>query len=243
MCGSTSGFRILASDGFIREVDEELQRDRMAQLWKRFGPLVVGAAVVVVAAVAGKVGWDAWQARILAEQSAAFASAEAARGDGNLAAAAERYAGIAESAGADVAALARLHQAEAALAAGDANNGMALLDQVTKTGAVDPILRDFAAIALALKHLDDGDTSAVSTVLEDHDASIGAFSHTARELAAVAAIRRGDTAAGIEALQALLTDVGTPDGTRRRASELLAALGVVDEAPLSPTDHEAEEAS
>ena len=68
----------MQSDGFIREVDEELQRERVARLWQRYGTIVVGAAVIVIAGTAGKVGWDAWQERQLTRQGAAFAAAETA---------------------------------------------------------------------------------------------------------------------------------------------------------------------
>jgi len=41
------------SDVF-REVDEELRRDRLMALWKRFGPYLIGAAVALVLVVAGR---------------------------------------------------------------------------------------------------------------------------------------------------------------------------------------------
>ncbi|MEM6440825.1 MAG: hypothetical protein AAF763_14150, partial [Pseudomonadota bacterium] len=39
-------------DGFINEVSEELRRDRMTALWKRWGPWIIGAVVLAVAAAA-----------------------------------------------------------------------------------------------------------------------------------------------------------------------------------------------
>ena len=42
----------------LREVDEELRRERYQKLWERYGIYVVGAALVLVLAVAGWRGWN-----------------------------------------------------------------------------------------------------------------------------------------------------------------------------------------
>ena len=42
----------------IREVDEELRRERMMKLWERYGIYVVAVAVLVVVAVGG---WRVWE--------------------------------------------------------------------------------------------------------------------------------------------------------------------------------------
>ncbi|PKP62151.1 MAG: hypothetical protein CVT86_08330, partial [Alphaproteobacteria bacterium HGW-Alphaproteobacteria-8] len=40
------------SDSFIQEVSEEVRRDRMFRLWKRYAPLVLAAIVLVIGATA-----------------------------------------------------------------------------------------------------------------------------------------------------------------------------------------------
>ncbi len=48
---------------FIREIEEELRRDRLVKLWERYGHYAVGAAVLIVALTAGWRGWDWYQTR------------------------------------------------------------------------------------------------------------------------------------------------------------------------------------
>ena len=43
---------------FFREVDEDYRRDRLVQLWTRYQYLLIGAAVLIVAATAG---WRIYQ--------------------------------------------------------------------------------------------------------------------------------------------------------------------------------------
>lgn len=232
----------MASDGFIREVDEELQRDRIAKLWKRYGPLAIGVALVVVAAVSGKVGWDAWQARQMEQHGVAFAAAEAAFDRNDLAAAADQFASLAAAQRGDAAALARLREAQARIAAGDSEAGLALLDQLAGDNRIDVVLRDYAAVTAAQRRLGHADPVTLQAELRPRMTDTAPFRHSARELAALAALEAGDEPGAIETLRQLQADIGTPDAMRRRAGELLAALGVTD-AETAPAIGQTDEAS
>ena len=48
-------------DSFIREVNEELRSDQMRLVWKRFGRVLIGAAVLIVLGTIGKVSYDYWR--------------------------------------------------------------------------------------------------------------------------------------------------------------------------------------
>ena len=45
----------------FKEVDEDLRREQFRKLWDRFGPYVIGLAILIVVATAGIRGWDYWQ--------------------------------------------------------------------------------------------------------------------------------------------------------------------------------------
>ena len=45
-----------ALSDIFREIDEELRRDSLAQLWKKYGHYVIGLAVLIVIATAAIVG-------------------------------------------------------------------------------------------------------------------------------------------------------------------------------------------
>ena len=46
------------NDEFIREVDDEYRRDRVAQIWKRYNGLIIGGVLVMLALVGG---WRYWE--------------------------------------------------------------------------------------------------------------------------------------------------------------------------------------
>ena len=47
----------------FREVDEDLRHEHYKRLWDRFGPYVIGLAVLIVVGTAGWRLWEYWQER------------------------------------------------------------------------------------------------------------------------------------------------------------------------------------
>src|SRR3546814_7326105 len=60
---------------FIDEVDEEVRRERMQSLWKRWSPLIIAAVILLLAAVGGWQFWQNYRADKAAAASAAFTAA------------------------------------------------------------------------------------------------------------------------------------------------------------------------
>ena len=122
-------------EGFLSEVAEEVRRDRMFRLWKRYGPWGIGAIVIVVAAGAA---WE-WRERTV-EEDAQVRMEEylAAARDEDAVGSAEALAEFAAQAVADgesgYATLARLQRGARLLEAGDA----AAAAEAYREAAADP---------------------------------------------------------------------------------------------------------
>ena len=46
-------------DNLFKEIDEDLRQQKYADLWKKYGKFVIGAAVALVVGVASLKGWEA----------------------------------------------------------------------------------------------------------------------------------------------------------------------------------------
>ena len=99
------------SETFIREVDEELRRDQLKSLWKRFAPLIIGVCVLIVAVTAGYRGWMWWEERQAAQAGDRFMAALTEIESGDRAKGEAELAAIAAESGAGYSALARLRLA------------------------------------------------------------------------------------------------------------------------------------
>ncbi len=59
----------LSDESLFREVDEEVRRQKLQDLWNRWGNVFIAISVAVILLVAGYKGWQYWEQR-QAEQAA-----------------------------------------------------------------------------------------------------------------------------------------------------------------------------
>ena len=214
----------MKSEELFREIEEDLRRDRMVGLWRRYGGIVIGAALLVVVATAGKVFWDHRQAQVRAEEAERFGAAQRILTSGKQAEAADAFAAIAADGATGFAELARLKEAEARASAGDAAAARTALTEM-QGQASDPILRDLATLTLVEGQLGDGDPAELKKLLEPLAAPEAPWRNRARELLALVAIRAGNLDEARTLLSGLSQEAGVIPSQQRRAAELLEAIG------------------
>jgi hypothetical protein len=207
------------------EIEEDLRKERAKKLWDRYGWIVLVAAGAIVLGIAGWRGWQWYQHREAAAAANRFLAAASAADRGEPAAAAEAFAALSAEAPAGYRLLARLREAGAKARLGQAEEAVALYDSVAADSAAPPLYRDLAALLSVLHQADRGDPRALADRLAPLAAEGAPFRHSAQELQAVLAERRGDRAEARRLLEALSQDRSAPEGVRRRAGQMLAALG------------------
>jgi len=208
-------------DSFINEVSEEVRKDRLYRLFKRYGWIAALAIVVIV----GGASWNEWR------KAQAEASAQSA-GDAILAAfdgdAETRSAALAEISTGDNAAriaILSLMRSEAALASDDRAEAVALLeDLASDTNAPRPY-RDLATLKAVI--LGSGTTDPDERIARLNALALGggSFRLFAAEQIALAEIEKGDAETAIAQLREIVADAETSQDLRRRASQLIVALG------------------
>lgn len=212
------------TDTFLAEVDEEVRRDRMMALWKRYRPFLIGGLVLMLVAVAGTQFWQSHRARQAEAASRAFAAAAALAAEGKAAEAAQAFGALAKGTHDGYSLLAAFQQAVQFARAGDKVGAVAAFDAISSNPAFEAEFRDLARYYAALHGLD-------ILTQDDIDRRLGAiapaspWSLQARELSAVAAMKGGNSAAARKLLTELADDAMAPPGVRGRAAELLAVLG------------------
>jgi hypothetical protein len=207
---------------FIREVDEEYRRDQVARFWKRYSGLVIGLAILVVAAVGG---WRYWQhAERQKAEAAAIAFDDALRlaREGRAEEAQARLSALAQSASGGPRTLA-LFAAAGQTGQRDAEAGAKAFDAIAADAAVSPVLQDLARLRAAMLRIDDGDPAAVQASLERLAAPTNPWRHTAREMLGVLGLKRGDFEGAGRWFDQIAADRETPQGLRGRL-EVYAAL-------------------
>jgi hypothetical protein len=209
------------SESFIEEVTEEVRRDRLFGLMRRYGWI----AILVVLALVGGAAWNEWR-------KAQDAAAAQATGEALIAAL---------SADDSAARVSALRQIEATsngariardfltvselIETGATDEALALLQAIASDGEVDQTYRQLAGFKALL--LDAGEMS-----LADRRVGFEGIAQTspmlrvaAEEQLALIEIEQGDIQAAISRLQTLQSDAEATAGLRQRASQLIVALG------------------
>lgn len=203
------------TDSFIEEVTEEVQRDRLFGLLKKWGWV---AALLVVLLVGGA-AFNEWRKADARASAQAFGDEILQRIDGTYA-----EDGFSELVASDPAqsAIAGHFAAAQALSEGDREAGLAELDAVRNDAEVGSIYRELAALKAALALPPDGDPAERVAAF---DAITGPFRTVAQEQKAMVLISSGDTDGALTILRGLLESADATPGLQRRASEMIVALG------------------
>jgi hypothetical protein len=208
------------TDSFIEEVTEEVRRDRLFALYRKYGWIAISAVVLLV----GGVAYNEYR-------SAKETAVAQALGDGVIAAqnsetAQQRAASLAAltPAKAGGVAITALLQADALAESGDTAQAIDVLNSVANSDAA-AIYRD---IAMFKAQLMQGDAATAT----DRRAAYQALAAPGRPLRLLAEeqlalidLAEGDADAAIARLQAILQDAEAAGDVIQRAQQLIVALG------------------
>lgn len=213
-----------ATDLLIKEVDEELRQEQLETLWKRYGNLIIGTAIALVVAVAGGQGWTTWQAKERQASSTRFAEASRLLEQGSRDQAMEMLGKLSVDGTEGYRILSEMKLGDLKQQAGDPVGAAAIYERVAAS-RVDEVYRDLAVLKAAYLKLDTGDAGQIDKMVEPLAVESSAWRHSAREVMALAALKRGDTAKAVELFRKVADDPAAPQGVRARAAEMLAAAG------------------
>lgn len=207
------------------EVGEDLRRDRLTGLWKRYGWVLYVAAGLIVIGTAAWRGYDYWATSRANAAGDAYAQVLASTKPGDHNALAEALAAYAGSAPAQYQVLARFRAASEHAAMGETDNALAAFEDLSKASGVDQAVRDLAAIRAALIAVDRENLDQIKARVSGYNNDISPWRHAAREIIALAAVRAEDWKSVGEEARKLTDDPTTPSGARSRA-RLLRDLAI-----------------
>ena len=210
------------SESFIDEVTEEVRRDRLFAIFRKYGWI----AILLVVLIVGGAAYTEWQ-------KASRASAAQAFGDSLLTALDKdtveaRHAALvgteaAAKGAADKLAIQKLLVASDTV--GDKSGTLAALDAVAADTRLPQTYRDLAVLRRVILAGSDMEVAARRAALDPLAIPGRAFRTLALEQMAYLSIEAGEVEAAITQLRALSTDQEAPAGLRQRAAQMITALG------------------
>ena len=208
----------------FREIDEDLRRDRMERLFKRYGGIVLAGALALVAGTGGYTAWRSWKQNQHQQETADLVAAISQTGQG-ADKGVEALAAFAGKADPGMAALAQLNAAAVLAREGKTADAVSIYDKIAGNGGVGAVYRDLATLLSVMHQLGSGDPGQLQARLQPLSADTSPWRFSAREMTAVLAARAGDKEKARTLFQQLADDSQAPAGVRSRASDLATLYG------------------
>jgi hypothetical protein len=208
----------------FREVDEDIRREQVKRLWDRFGPYVLGGAVLIVVLTAGYRGWEYWQGRQAAATGDRFLAALQLAGNGKHDEAIKALQGIIDNGSGGYPVLARFRLAGEKALAGDKTAAVAEFDAIAADRSASTEEKNMARLRAALLLVDTASEADQQSRIGDLAATGNPWRYSAREILGLAAWRAGDYVAARKYFDDINSDQDSATDLRQRAQLMLALI-------------------
>jgi hypothetical protein len=213
-----------SDDSFIREVNEELRSEQIQNVWKRFRPLIIGVAVLIVLGVAGAALFEWWQARESSASGDRFISAVKDASGNKPDQAMKELEALGKDGFGSYPVLARMRLATLKADKGDTKGAIADFKALGQDAAVPAPVRNVAKLRAAWLMIDNNSYEELASAVEELAAASSPVRNSAREVLGLSAYKAGNYAKARDWLQLVLDDKESSSGAKTRARTVLALI-------------------
>lgn len=214
------------NEAFLREVDEELRRDQIARVVKRWGIVIVAAVVIALLAFGGWLWWSHEQGKKSEAQGEQLTQILNDLEAGNRSTVEARLKPLAESDNAGYRATAKLTLASLKLQANDAKAAAAGFKAVAEDQSLPKPFRDLALVRQTAAEYDSLKPQEVVARLKPLAVEGGPWFGSAGEMVAIAYLNLNKPDLAGPLFAAIAKDESVPESIRSRAVQMAGVLGV-----------------
>ncbi|RXD05668.1 tetratricopeptide repeat protein [Sphingomonas sp. UV9] len=213
-------------EAFLREVDEELRRDKLAGFWTNWGIWVAIGVVAALAALAGFLYWQHHNGEAAGVEGEQLQAAYDSLGANNAAAASKPLAELAKSNHDGYRALALFTQADVLLQKDDLKGAAAKLGAIAADTSLAKPFRDLALVRQTSAEFDTLKPQVIVERLRPLAVPGGPWLGSAGEMVAISYLRLNQRQQAGALFGQIARDTGVPETIRQRAVQMAGVLGV-----------------
>ena len=213
-------------EAFLREVDEELRRDELQSLWKRYGRLAIAVVLLLLSAWGGWLYWQSRENKASGVEGEQLSQALDDLQAGNTGAALLKLAPLTQSKNVGYRASAKMAEAGVALGKDDFSGAAKIYGEVASDTKVPQPWRDLALIRQTAAEFDSIKPELVVDRLRPLAAKGNPWFGSAGEMVAAAYLKMGKTELAGKLFADISKDENVPETIRSRAVQMAGSLGV-----------------
>jgi hypothetical protein len=221
-----------AEDVFVREVDEELQKDQMLGIWRQWGRWIVGALAAIIIGWGGFLYWQHRQMEAAGVQGEKFTRVMDSLQASNDAGVASELTDIEKAANGGYKAPAALVRAGVAVSKNDTKTAITAFKSVVDDPDAPQAWRDLALIRQTAVEFDTMKPEAIIARLKPVAVSGNPWFGSAGEMTAMAYLRMNKPDLAGRLFADMAKNESVPETIRSRSAEMANALGVEATAPV-----------
>ena len=210
------------SEEFIKEVDDELKEEKLAKLWRRLAPYIVGFSVGIILFVAGIVGWENYSKNKSQRIGDDFTSAVVLINEKDIDTALIALDEITDEASDGYVTMAKMKKATLLIKQNKVEEGLNVFLDLEKS-AFDQSFKDMATIMYVLNAMDYKSSDELLKKIErlTFDSE---WSFSALELKAFLFLKKNDKNSANEVFEKILSKKNPPSTLAGRARDMIDHL-------------------
>lgn len=222
------------NETFVREVEENLRRDRMRDFAKRYGGWLIAGVAVFLIASGFLIWWQQHKVQRSQQEVEQLAQIFDDIGTGASADAPKKLDELSNSGSKAVRATAMFTRAALALQQNDAKLALAKYREIAGDSSLPQPYRDAALLRQTALEFDSLQPQEVISRLQPLAKPGTPWFGTAGEMTALALLKQGQPAQAAQLFAVLAKDNSVPDAIRARSVQIASSLGVDASATLPP---------
>ena len=222
------------NETFLREVDENLRRDRLRDFGKKYGALFGVLIALFLLASGGFIWWQQHKVQRSEQQAEQLAEVFKNIGSGTTGDAPKQLDAMSESGSKAVRATAMFTRAALAVQQNDLKLATAKYREIAEDSSLPQPYRDAALLRQTSIEFDSLQPQQVIARLQPLAKPGTPWFGTAGEMTALALIKQGQSGQAAQLFAAIAKDKTVPDPIRARAVQIASSLGVDASAALPP---------
>jgi hypothetical protein len=216
--------RNLEQVNLFKEIDEDLRQQKYANLWKKYGKIIIGTLVALVLSVASVKGWEAYSLSLKTIDSNLLSSALKLIDREKTGDAIVILNKLIESGSTGYSVLAQFNQAAILVKKGERKEAINYYLKIAADTRIEKVLRDMALIKSAYLGLELKDSNIFIEKLPKLMDINNTWRHSAKELSALFAQKLDNKIQATQLYKELADDPTAPTSMRSRAAEMVVIL-------------------